>query len=498
LDGFPPNLPGVYILWYDSGVDRFRLYSLPMNFMEDKNLQADLPDFRGLPVTVMGLGRHGGGLAAVRWLVEQGARVTVSDASPAERLTDSIRAIEDLPLVGCRFGGHDAADFRDAQLIVPNPGVRHDNPFLQEATERGIPCIGEIELFIRNCNAPIVAITGSNGKSTTAAMTAELIRAAGRRVFLGGNIGVSLLPRLAEISPDDRVVLELSSFQLYHMRADWPGVDVAAVTSFTPNHLDWHDTMSHYRAAKQRILQAGGGDSDRPAVVLPTWDEEVDRWGKSLAAGRCPIVDSPELPEMPAARGPHNRRNARLALSIYFALARHCGESPPDCNICQQALRDFAGLPMRLQLIAERDDRQFVNDSTATTPQSVAEAVGALASLRRPLWVLIGGKNKGLDFRPLFRLMLSGESLVHGVVFYGVCGPNLFSDYQAVRKELREEVAQEARQVETLDQALCFAAESSQRGDTIVLSPGCAATDQFVNYAARGRHFDRLVGEIFA
>lgn len=464
--------------------------------MEDISNQSDLPDLDGLPVTVMGLGRHGGGLAAVRWLVARGARVTVTDAAPAEALADSIRAIEDLPLAGCRFGGHHSDDFRDARLIVPNPGVRHDNPYLEEATARGIPCIGEIELFIRNCPAPIIAITGSNGKSTTAAMTAALLRAAGHRVLLGGNIGISLLPRLAEIEHGDRIVLELSSFQLFHMRDDWPGVDVAAVTSFTPNHLDWHGTMSHYKVSKKRILQAASLRSDRPAVVLPTWDDEVDRWGELLSDRRRPIVDSIDIPQMPSAPGSHNRRNAKLALSIFFAIAEQLGETMPDCKNFCEALRNFAGLPMRLQTVVDRADRLFINDSAATTPQSVAEAVTALSAARRPLWMLIGGKNKGLDFCTLFRQIISAESNVHGVAFYGIHGSDLLGDYKRVREEIATEGSPLTIEVKTLEEALRWACENSRPGETIVLSPGCAATDQFVNYAARGRHFDRLAAEI--
>jgi UDP-N-acetylmuramoylalanine--D-glutamate ligase len=275
-----------------------------------------------------------------------------------------------------------------------------------------VPVTSEIELFMGVGPGRIVGVTGSNGKSTTAAMTAALLEAgtgtervlAGDRaeqpppfrgnaprprssVWLGGNIGGSLLDRLDEIVADDWVVLELSSFQLYHLSADARMPHVAIVTGCTPNHLDWHGSFAHYAAAKQRIL---AGQSPGDIAVLNTHDAEVASW-QPLVRGRCvppvPLADIPPL----SVPGEHNRINAACAAAA--ALEVGC-----DAEAVGRGLRAFRGLPQRLELFATVDGRRFYNDSTATTPEST---ISALRCLEEPVWLLAGGRSKGFDFGPL-------------------------------------------------------------------------------------------------
>lgn len=174
--------------------------------------------YRGRRVTILGLGHFGGGVAAARWLARQGAVVTVTDLADENTLADSLALLADVPIAALHLGGHREDDFRDADLIVVNPAVRPSSPWLQAAHRSNARLSTELELFIENCPARIVGVTGSNGKSTTAAMIAAILKAGGRRTFLGGNLGGSLLDQLPQIRPDDWVVLEISSFQLWHLR----------------------------------------------------------------------------------------------------------------------------------------------------------------------------------------------------------------------------------------------------------------------------------------
>lgn len=425
-------------------------------------------DVRNQRATVMGLGHFGGGVAAARWLARNGAVVTVTDTADAAALADSLAALQGEPIAAFHLGAHREEDFRHADLLVVNPAVRPENPFLQLARESSVRVTSEIELFMDACPARIVGVTGSNGKSTTAAMTAALLDA-----WLGGNIGGSLLDRLDEIAADDWVVLELSSFQLWHLSADAKLPHVAIVTSCTPNHLDWHGSLAHYAAAKQRILT---GQSPADVAVLNTHDAEVSTW-QHLVRGRCavpvPLADLPPL----AVPGEHNRLNAACAAAA--ALAVGC-----DAAAVDRGLRAFRGLPQRLELCATIDGRRFYNDSTATTPES---SIAALRSLDEPIWLLAGGRSKGFDFGPLAAAIVARAQ---GAAFFG-----------SVRNDLQAAVTARlpgfsSTATASLDDALAWCWEQSRPGDAIVLSPCCASTDQFRNFRHRGEHFVELVVEL--
>ncbi|HEY5314213.1 MAG TPA: Mur ligase family protein, partial [Pirellulales bacterium] len=216
----------------------------------------------GKRVTVMGLGRHGGGVGAARWLAQQGARVTVTDQLPAEALQASVAALAGVAIEHWQLGGHDEQTFRACDWLVVNPAVRPGEPLVQLAVRCGARVTSEIELFLSNCPARVVGVTGSVGKSSTACMLHHIFQAAGVRSWLGGNLGGSLLSDLAAMQPQDWVVLELSSFQLDWLSRDMRMPELAVVTNCQRNHLDWHGTIEHYRQAKQRLL-AGQQPGDR-------------------------------------------------------------------------------------------------------------------------------------------------------------------------------------------------------------------------------------------
>jgi UDP-N-acetylmuramoylalanine--D-glutamate ligase len=475
----------------------------------------------GRRATIMGLGHFGGGVAAARWLARQGAVVTVSDAADENALADSLRLLADVPIAAIHLGGHRAEDFQCVDLVVVNPAVRPDSPWLHAARQSGARLCTELGLFVENCPAKIIAVTGSNGKSTTAAMIASILNqslpssfgrgaggagepmadgnaltltlsqrergqiAGGRRAFLGGNIGGSLLDDLPRITADDWVVLEISSFQLWHSAPCTPHVpreeaahgvcrvDVAVVTGCSPNHLDWHGNFSDYAAAKQRILAMQRADD---VAVLNTFDAEAASW-LSLVRGR--LIPLPRLDTLPPLQQPgeHNRINAACAAAAATAVG--C-----DDEQIRRGLAAFAGLPQRLECIATIDGRRFYNDSTATTPEST---IAALRSLDVPIWLVAGGKSKGFDFQPLAAEIIDRAC---GAAFFG-----------AARGELLDRVAAAAGEfprtaVETMAEALDWCWRRSRFADAIVLAPACASTDQFRNFRQRGERFAELVDSL--
>lgn len=430
-------------------------------------------DISGRRVTIMGLGHFGGGAAAARWLARQGAIVTVTDLASREALADSLAELEGVSIAQFHFGGHCEDDFRNTDLVVVSPAVKPANRFLQIAAAAGVPTTSEIELFLSECRGRVIGVTGSNGKSTTAAMTAAILQADGRRVWLGGNIGVSLLDQLDQIGPDDWAVLELSSFQLWYLSADarWP--EVSVVTNCTPNHLNWHGTFEHYAAAKQRLLTEQAPDA---LAVLNPLDAEVSGWGHLVRGRQLPLVADREIPPL-LVPGPHNRINARCAATAVAGIG--CG-----ADAVRRGLASFVALPQRLELVAVVSGRRFYNDSTATTPEST---IAAMHSLEGGVWLLVGGSDKGSDFQALSDAI---ANQARGAAFFG-----------AVREKLRNLVNIRRSDfpcvaIETMGEALDWCWQRSRSGDSILLSPACASHDQFQNFRQRGELFVELVGRL--
>jgi UDP-N-acetylmuramoylalanine--D-glutamate ligase len=433
----------------------------------------DSQDFAGQRVTIMGLGRHGGGVAAARHLVAQGAKVTVTDLAGETDLAESLRALADAPIERFHLGGHLEEDFRDADVIVVNPAVKPDNPLVQIAQQAGARITSEIEIFLKACRGHLIGVTGSNGKSTTAAMIATILSASGQPAWLGGNIGRSLLAELPNIGPDDWAVVELSSFQLHWLSADVRMPEIAVITNCTPNHLDWHPAWEHYVAAKQRLLT---GQRPCNAAVLNLDDPGVAAW-QSLVRGECMEIPADDELPLLLIPGRHNRQNAAFAA----AAARAAGCSDVDIA---RGLAEFRGLPHRLEFVAEVQGRRFYNDSKATTPEA---AQAALATLAGNIWLLAGGVDKGSDYSGFARAV---TSRARGAAFFG-----------AARKALHALVASESPAcevycAETMHEAFDWCWRQSQPGDAILLSPACASLDQFSDYQQRGEIFKQWVCEL--
>ncbi len=429
--------------------------------------------WNGKRVTLMGLGRHGGGLGAARYLAERGAAVTISDVADAAQLAESLARLEDVPLAAVKLGLHDPDDFRSADLVVVNPAVRPDHPLLALARESGAALTSETELFLRACPATVIGVTGSNGKSTCCAMLAEVLSAAGRRTWLGGNIGGSLLDDVDLMTTSDWVVLELSSFQLAHLSPGTPMPRYGLVTNCTPNHLDWHGQLAEYVAAKQRLVRE---QPPQGWTVLDPADRVLAPW-RATAAGRllAPWADQ-RVPEL-AVPGRHNRRNAAAVAALAESLG--C-----DVSIVRDTLADFTGLDHRIQFLGEIEGRRFYNDSKSTSPDA---ARAALAAVPGPIWWLAGGAAKGASFDELAHVAVL---TIRGAALYGAAR-------DAVGRSLQQATAAcQLHSTPQLADALAWCWRQSQPGDAIVLSPACASHDQFQDFTERGEVFCQLVAQL--
>jgi len=456
-------------------------------------------DLSGKRVTVMGLGRFGGGIGVARWLAAQGADVLVTDLEPAEELDASVRALGELAtrnLVRLRLGGHNVSDFTDTDLVVASPAVPHpwENRFLRAAEAARVPVTTEIGLVVERLPDPsrVIAVTGSVGKSTTSAMIAHALRAADRPVEMGGNIGGSLLSRLDQITPATWVVLELSSFMLYWLedafRARGRAPGIAVLTNISPNHLDWHNSLSHYEDCKRFVYQFQ--PESGAAVFGPTLG------GLAAACTQRTVVVEPSMyPGSLGVPGTHNIENAATALAA-------CSLAHPEVptSVFVEGLSTFPGLPHRLQLTAETQPGgagggaggggrgrpiRFYNDSKSTTPDAALRAIDAVAEAaggsRAGIHLIAGGYDKKSD---LGELALAARSLA-AVYTIGDTGPLIAS-------LAKDAVVHECK---TLAGAVAAAFPRLRPGDSLLLSPGCASWDQYKNYEQRGEEFIRLVRE---
>ena len=444
-------------------------------------------------ITVVGLGLTG--LSVVRHLRAHGGdgvalRVVDTRGEPpnAEQLTRRF------PDVTCLFGTRDkVVDYAGVDRVVVSPGVPLDAPVLQDANARGIPLVSDIDLFFEAVSAPVVGITGTNGKSTVTALTAHLLGGAFERAVAGGNLGVPALELLDERA--DVYVLELSSFQLERM-APQP-LAAATILNLTEDHLDRHGAFDVYRAAKQRIYRGAGfavfnrdDPLTAPPATLPATsfgldaplrDEDQDAWGLREWQGEPAIFCGDEFVVSVAAiplAGRHGLANAMAALALGTALG------VPVASLVER-LEAFTGLPHRCTVVAEANGVRYVNDSKAT---NVGACVAALRGLGdgQNLVLIAGGDTKGADFAPL-RPAVADH--VRHLVLLGV-------DTDALAQALGDVVPCE--RASAMGDAVAAAMARAQPGDTVLLSPACASFDLFRNFEDRGERFEQSVRELLS
>ncbi len=447
-------------------------------------------ELRGRRVLVVGLARTGVAVAA--FCAGRRALVTVTDRKPATALAAEVAELRGRARL--ELGGHSAATFLQADLIVISPGVP-EIPELQAARAAGIEVTGEIELAARFVRAPIVGITGTNGKSTVTSLVGAILAATGRPTFAGGNLGEPLIAAVdtPAAGPDGHLVVELSSFQLETCQELRPAV--AALLNVTPDHLDRYPSMEAYVAAKGRIFQAQRA-ADFAVVKADdpiAWDlaakGRAHRLGFSstrlLVEGGwlegpelCVRLPGGEVERYPSGElhivGRHNLENALAA----YLCARLEGSSP---EVVRAAAREFRPLAHRMELVRELDGVAYYDDSKGTNVDAVA---AALEGFPRKVVLIAGGRDKGGDYAPLRRAL---EQCARAVVLIGEAADRMQAALAGVA---------ELRRAATLEEAVATARDLARSGDAVVLSPACSSFDMFRDYAHRAAVFRAAVMEL--
>jgi UDP-N-acetylmuramoylalanine--D-glutamate ligase len=440
----------------------------------------------GKRALVIGLAREG--LDLTRFLSTHGGSVVVTDRKRADELRETMNQLDGLE-VTYRLGGHSESDLDGIDVVYASPGISPEHQLLQAARAKNIRLSSLVELFFALCPAPILGITGSAGKSTTTSLVGDIFAAAGRDVFVGGNIGRPLLGKLEEMSPSSWVVMELSSFQLEPLQVS---PHIAVITNVTPNHLDRHPSMEAYWAAKGQIL-AHQGPSDcavlnaddawtlryRPKARLLRFSMQGVVEGAYLAGQQLMLLGEPllDVSEVPL-RGRHNLANVLAA-----ATAAHAAGI--DRHFIRAAVRAFKGVPHRLQTVGERNGVTFVDDSIATAPE---RSIAALRAYDEPLVLIAGGRDKHLPMGEWASLI---ARRVRHVVLLGemsqlVAGALKAADasYTAITRAA------------TMGEAVTQAAGVARSGDVVLLSPGGTSYDMYSDFEERGRDFARAVSEL--
>ncbi len=462
------------------------------------NTRKKIPDhnYRDKHVVIVGLGKTG--LALAKFFKSRGARVTVSDSDAEENLRDNLSVVKEL---GCNVevGGHTPGTFLSADLVVVSPGVPDNLDILNQARDSGIPVVGELEIASPHISAPVIAITGTNGKTTTTELVCAIMEREGKRFFKGGNIGTPLTEFVMSSERVDYVVLEVSSFQLDTAPGFHPRISV--LLNITEDHLDRYSSLEEYRRSKVSIFR--NQDTSDFAIInaddpllpkdfgiaahtllfskenpkahafLDKRQEVMICRGDFFKAGEGKVGEKGAVFNFRNTKlvGVHNLENMLAASLVAFC----CGISR---KAIQETINSFRGLPHRLQFIREWNKVKFYNDSKAT---NVGAVVKALESFPGPVVLLAGGRDKGGSYDPLVPIV---KEKVRALILFG---------------EARRRIARYLGDltntwlVKNLDEAVRVAVTISKPGDVVLLSPACASFDQYKNYKERGLEFERLV-----
>lgn len=430
----------------------------------------------------MGLGVFGGGVDTAKFAARYAKKVIVTDKGDEKKLAGSIKDLEQFKNIVFHIGGHQTADFTDSDVIIVNPAVDEANEYIDAAKSKNKLITSQMEIFFQLCPARIAAITGSNGKSTTTALTAHLLKNyKSGNVWLSGNIGNRpLLETLEQIKSNDIVVLEISSFQLEQLVRIKKSPHVGCITNIAPNHLDRHKTMENYCTAKENILRfQNKGD----AAVLNQYDDKCLEWyEKYKNIGRnCFLFDREKLDsrltEVFKLPGKANRENLAAAVTI----AHYFGLKDEDLI---ESVASFISLPHRLQLVGTVNGVRYYNDSIATTPESTVVGVEAFSE---PKILIAGGYDKGLPFDEMAK-KISGK--LKALILIGVTADKI---EQSIKKTGTIPPIYRAK---TLADAVNKAKELATSGDVVLMSPACASYDMFVNFVQRGNMFAHLVANL--
>ncbi len=459
----------------------------------------------GARALVVGLGRFGGGVGVTRWLRAQGAQVTVTDMAPPEALAESLALVEPLG-IETRLGGHKGIDPRAFDLVIINPAVRkHASEIFKTVVDAGTPWTTEINLFCERCPADVIGVTGSFGKSTTCAMLARAIEFAIAHqacdysaVHLGGNIGHSLLMDLPGIRKSDLVVLEISNAQLEDLpRIEWTP-KLAVMTNLMPHHLDRYESFADYINAKLNIVSTT--NRRQPVIVGDLHPEAELLLARRLGSDGGRLVHVPTTTEVACgAPGIHNRRNAAIVLTV-------CNEIGLNENVVRTAIRDFRGLPHRLELVREIAGVAYVNDSKSTAPEATVMALRTVGEIhcfesngqavdaseardRRNVILIVGGQSRPVRLEALANEILH---VCRAMICTGESG-RAFADAARVTGVPKGNPRTDVQEAATLEDAVRMARSAAVSGDVVLFSPGAPSFDRYANFAERGQCFVELV-----
>ncbi|MGC8808657.1 MAG: UDP-N-acetylmuramoyl-L-alanine--D-glutamate ligase [bacterium] len=447
-------------------------------------------DLKGKKVLVVGLARTG--LALIKFLKSQGAQVYVSEMKEAQELAAEHKYLTNEGIIA-EFGGHSVPFFLQAELIVVSPGVPLNLEPLRRAQEKGIPVLSEIEIAFQFLKKPLLAVTGTNGKTTTTTLIGQICQAAGKKVFVGGNIGTPLIAFVCGPQQEEWVIAEISSFQLEGIREFRP--HIAVLLNISEDHLDRYANFQDYILAKKKIFQ---NQRQEDFAVLNADDPLTFQFAHQVKAEVFLFSAQRSVPvgcflEKGALiyqgadgqkerfslanlklKGAHNLENIMAAITA----TKICG---CPAGAIQQVLNEFSGLEHRLEWVGEIKGVKFFNDSKGT---NVGAVIKSLMSFQEPIMLIAGGKDKGGDYAPLRELI---ARKVKGLALIGEAQERMYSAWGKLT---------DTACFNTLEEAVLWSFSKAAPGDVVLLSPACSSFDMFKNYQERGQRFKEIVGRL--
>ena len=444
-------------------------------------------DFNGKKIVVIGVGKTG--VAVARFLGKKSARILVTDEKSPDHWDDGFNRIAGEPWL--EVGEYNSVDvLNDADMVIPSPGIPPGNPLLAEALKKNIAVVSEIELAYRLIRGPVIAVTGTNGKTTTATLLGEILQKSGKKVFVGGNIGNPLIEYADKNQDADFIVAEISSFQLQWIDQFRPFI--AVLLNITSDHVNYHGSFAEYRRIKARIF---ANQTGKDFAILNAEDDEQKKIAGNIRARVAGFSSKHMLPSgifvnaedivlnLPGMQeekyplsminipGLHNVENVMAAILA----ARFCGCDPSDTI---RAVENFRGLPHRIEFVEEKNSVKFFDDSKGT---NVGSVLRALETFTQPVILLLGGRDKDGDFETLQPVLAAKAKKI---VLFGEARERIASLIGQTVPVIKKTKLQEAVEV---------AYQEAVPGDVVLLSPGCASFDEFANYKERGNFFRKVV-----
>lgn len=449
-----------------------------------------LKNLKNKKVLVMGLGKFGGGIDSAMFAARYAKEVIVTDMASEEKLKSSIEKLNGISNITFRLGKHQESDFETCDTVIVNPAINPDNnKYLKIATDSGALITSQIEIFFEICPAKIVAITGSNGKSTTTALTFHLLdnnppkMRTYSKVFLSGNIGNKpLLEIIDDINADDIVVLEISSFQLEQLARIKKSPSIAIITNITPNHLDRHITFQNYIDAKEYIFKF---QKDGDIAIFNGEDEEAVKLMNKVAGyshAASMTYSCSDLPLRFAEVTPLPGRANFSNLAGAVVTARQLGMGNKSIK---KAIETFKALPHRLECVSRKNGIRWYNDSIATTPESVMVAIEAFEQNKI---IIAGGYDKGISFDKLGQKIAENKNTIKAIILIGQTAPKIAAAIPTGSVKVEN--------VTTLEEAVKIANSIAASGDVVLLSPACASYDMFDNFQQRGEMFSEFARKL--